>query len=114
MSDLFWLEDAQMARLSPLFPQSHGKLWIDGVRVLIGIILIKFIRLRWRDTPVKCELQETQNNLFERWSDKGIFAQMMAGVAVGHGEQKTVVEVWFSLVFPVSRTVLFYRFCETG
>jgi len=26
MSDLFWLSDAQMARLEPYFPKSHGKL----------------------------------------------------------------------------------------
>ncbi|MEL6419494.1 MAG: IS5/IS1182 family transposase, partial [Pseudomonadota bacterium] len=25
MSDLFWLSDAQMARLAPFFPKSHGK-----------------------------------------------------------------------------------------
>ncbi|CUH67397.1 Transposase [Thalassovita gelatinovora] len=25
MSDLFWLSDAQMARLEPYFPKSHGK-----------------------------------------------------------------------------------------
>jgi hypothetical protein len=25
MSDLFWLTDAQMARLEPFFPKSHGK-----------------------------------------------------------------------------------------
>ncbi|MEO1579372.1 MAG: IS5/IS1182 family transposase, partial [Pseudomonadota bacterium] len=25
MSDLFWLTDAQMARLEPYFPKSHGK-----------------------------------------------------------------------------------------
>ncbi len=25
MSNLFWLNDAQMARLEPFFPKSHGK-----------------------------------------------------------------------------------------
>ncbi|MDP2085134.1 MAG: IS5/IS1182 family transposase, partial [Gemmobacter sp.] len=25
MSNLFWLTDAQMARLRPFFPKSHGK-----------------------------------------------------------------------------------------
>ncbi|MEM8787908.1 MAG: IS5/IS1182 family transposase, partial [Pseudomonadota bacterium] len=25
MSDHFWLTDAQMARLEPFFPKSHGK-----------------------------------------------------------------------------------------
>jgi len=25
MSDLYWLSDAQMAKLKPFFPKSHGK-----------------------------------------------------------------------------------------
>ena len=29
MSDLFWLTDAQMARLAPFFPKSHGKPRVD-------------------------------------------------------------------------------------
>ena len=36
MSDLFWLTDEQMAKLSPFFPKSHGKLRVDDRRVLIG------------------------------------------------------------------------------
>ena len=41
MSDLFWLSDAQMARLEPYFPKSHGKPRVDDRRVLSGIIFIK-------------------------------------------------------------------------
>ena len=51
MSDLFWLTDAQMARLRPFFPKSHGKPRVDDKRVLSGIILIKSNGLRWRDAP---------------------------------------------------------------
>ena len=40
MSDLFWLSDAQMARLEPFFPKSHGKPRVDDRRVLSGIIFI--------------------------------------------------------------------------
>ena len=29
MSNLFWLTDAQMSRLQPFFPQSHGKPRVD-------------------------------------------------------------------------------------
>lgn len=29
MSNLFWLTDAQMARLQPFFPKSHGKPRVD-------------------------------------------------------------------------------------
>lgn len=38
MSDLFWLSNAQMARLEPYFPKSHGKPRVDDRRVLSGII----------------------------------------------------------------------------
>ncbi len=51
MSDLFWLSDAQMARLEPYFPQSHGKPRVDDRRVLSGIIFINRNGLRWRDAP---------------------------------------------------------------
>ena len=37
MSDLFWLTDAQMARLEPFFSKSHGKPRVDDRRVLSGI-----------------------------------------------------------------------------
>lgn len=29
MSDLFWLTEAQIARLTPYFPKSHGKPGVD-------------------------------------------------------------------------------------
>lgn len=40
LSDHFWLTDAQMARLKPFFPKSHGKPRVDDRRVLSGIIFI--------------------------------------------------------------------------
>lgn len=49
MSDLFWLTDAQMARLKPFFPKSHGKPRVNDRRVLSGVIFINRNGLRWRD-----------------------------------------------------------------
>jgi hypothetical protein len=40
MDNLFWLTDAQMARLQPFFPKSHGKPKTDDRRVLSEIIFI--------------------------------------------------------------------------
>ena len=51
MSDLFWLTEAQMARLEPFFPKPHGKPRVDDRRVLSGIIFINRNGLRWRDAP---------------------------------------------------------------
>ena len=80
MSDLFWLSDAQMARLEPYFPKSHGKPRVDDRRVLSGIIFINRNGLRWRDAPAAYGPHKTLYNRWKRWSDKGIFAKMMAGL----------------------------------
>jgi len=40
MSELLWLSDAQVARLKPIFPKSHGKPLVDDRRILSGIIFI--------------------------------------------------------------------------
>jgi transposase len=91
MSDLFWLTDAQMARLEPFFPKSHGKPRVDDRRVLSGIIFINRNGLRWRDAPAEYGPHKTLYNRWKRWSDKGIFAQMMVGLAAEHGEERTVM-----------------------
>lgn len=46
MSDLFWLNDAQMVRLQPYFQKSHAKPRVDDKRVLSGIIFINRNGLR--------------------------------------------------------------------
>ena len=91
MSDLFWLSDPQMARLAPYFPKSHGKPRVDDGRVLSGIICINRNGLRWRDAPKDCGPHKTLYNRLKRWSDKGVFARLMAGLASQHGEEKTVM-----------------------
>ena len=91
MSDLFWLTDAQMARLEPFFPKSHGKPRVDDKRVLSGIIFINRNGLRWRDAPAAYGPHKTLYSRWKRWSEKGIFARMMIGLAAEHGEEKTVM-----------------------
>ena len=91
MSDLFWLSDAQMARLEPFFPKSHGKPRVDDRRVLSGIIFINRNGLRWRDAPVEYCAHKTLYSRWKRWSEKGIFAWMIAGLAAEHGEKTTVM-----------------------
>ena len=91
MSDLFWLTDAQMARLAPFFPKSHGKPRVDDKRVLSGIIFINRYGLRWRDAPAAYGPHKTLYSRWKRWSEKGIFARMMAGLAAEHGEKTTVM-----------------------
>ena len=91
MSDLYWLNDDQMARLVPYFPKSHGKPRVDDRRVLSGIIFINRNGLRWRDAPKEYGPHKTLYNRWKRWSEKGIFAQIMMGLAAEHSEEKTVM-----------------------
>ena len=51
MSNLFWLTDAQMARLQPFFPKSHGKPRVDDRRGLSDINFINRNGLRWYYAP---------------------------------------------------------------
>lgn len=52
-SDLYWLTDEQMERLSPYFPKSQGKPRVDDRSVLSGIIFINRNGLRWRVRSAK-------------------------------------------------------------
>lgn len=91
MSDLFWLTDAQMARLEPFFPKSRGKPRVDDRRVLGGIIFINHNGLRWRGAPKEYGPHKTLHDRWKRWSGKGIVARMMMGLAAEHSEEKTVM-----------------------
>ncbi len=51
MSDLFWLTRAQLKRIEPHFPLSHGVPRVDNLRVISGIIHVIRNGLRWRDAP---------------------------------------------------------------
>ena len=59
--------------------------------MLSGIVFIDRNGLRWRDAPKEYGPHKTLYNRWKRWSDKGIFARMMAGLAAEHGEEKTVM-----------------------
>ena len=74
MSDIFWLTDAQMARLEPCFPKSHGKPRVDDRRVVSGIIFVNRNGSRWQDAPKEHGPHKTLYTRWKRWSDKGIRA----------------------------------------
>ncbi len=52
MTDLIWLSEAQMRRIKPYFPLSHGVPRVDDRKVISGIIFVIRNGLRWRDAPV--------------------------------------------------------------
>ncbi len=75
MSDLFWLSKAQMRRIEPYFPLSHGVPRVDDRRVISGIIFVIRNGLRWRDAPKDYGPHKTIYNRFIRWSRLGRAAQ---------------------------------------
>jgi transposase len=77
MCDLFWLTDAQLARLNPFFPVSHGVARLDDRRVLSCIIFVNRNRLRWRDAPAVYGPHQTLYNLWFRRSKMGVFAHIL-------------------------------------
>lgn len=80
-----------MARLEPVLPKFHSKPRVDDRRLISGIILYNRNGLRWRDAAAVYGPHKTLYNRWKRWIDKGVFARMMAGLAVEHSEKKTVM-----------------------
>ena len=90
MSNLYWLTEEQMTRLRPYFPKSRGKARVDDRRVLSGIIFINRNGLRWCDAPAAYGPPKTSYNRWKRWSDMGVFARIMTGLAAEAPDNKTI------------------------
>ena len=86
MSDLIWLSEAQMRRIAPYFPLSHGVPRVDDRRIVSGIIFVIRNGLRWRDAPAEYGPHKTIYNRFIRWSRMGVFNKIFAGLAAQAGK----------------------------
>ena len=81
MSDLIWLTEAQMGKIKPYFPLSHGVPGVDDRRIISGIIFVIQGGLRWRDAAREYGRHKTIYNWFIRWSRMGVFNKIFAGLA---------------------------------
>ena len=81
MTDLIWLSEAQMRRIKPYFPLSHGVPRVDDRKVISGIIFVIRNGLRWRDAPADYGAHKTIYNRFVRWSRLGVFSKIFAALA---------------------------------
>ena len=81
MSELLMLSRAQMRRIEPYFPLSHGVPRVDDRRVLSGIVFVIRNGLRWRDAPAAYGPHKTIYNRFIRWSRMGVFNKIFAALA---------------------------------
>ena len=86
MSDLIWLSEAQMRRIEPYFPLSHGVPRVDDRRILSGILFVIRNGLRWRDAPREYGPHKTIYNRFVRWSRMGVFNRIFAALAAKGGK----------------------------
>ena len=85
MSDLVLLSEAQMRRIEPYFPLSHGVPRVDDRRIISGIIFVIRNGLRWRDAPAAYGPHKTIYNRFIRWSRMGVFNKIFASLAAKGG-----------------------------
>lgn len=86
MSDVWLLSEAQMRRIEPFFPLSHGVPRVDDRRVISGIIFVLKNGLRWRDAPPAYGPHKTIYNRFIRWSRLGVFNRIFAELAAKSGK----------------------------
>jgi putative transposase len=88
MTDMFLLSEAQMRRIEPFFPLSHGVPRVDDRRVISGIVFVIRNGLRWRDAPRDYGPHKTIYNRFVRWSRLGVFNKIFAELARKAGKPR--------------------------
>lgn len=86
VSELWLLSEAQMRRIEPYFPLSHGIPRVDDRRIVSGIIFVIRNGLRWRDAPPAYGPHKTIYNRFIRWSRLGVFNRIFAELAAKGGK----------------------------
>ena len=85
MSDQYWLTRAQLNRIKPHFPLSHGVQRVDDLRVISGIIHVIKRGLQCRDAPSDYGPHKTLYDRFVWWSRMGIFDRIFANLAASEG-----------------------------
>lgn len=91
MSDLLLLSEAQMRRIEPYFPLSHGVPRVDDRLILSGIIFVLRNGLRWRDAPKEYGPHKTIYNRFIRWSRLGVFNRIFAELTAKSGKPEQLM-----------------------
>jgi transposase len=84
--DLFWLSDAQFAKVQPFLPtDTRGVPRVDDRRVISGIVHVLKSGCRWIDAPSEYGPRKTLYNRFVRWADKGIWVALFEALASSGG-----------------------------
>jgi transposase len=81
-SNLFWLSDAQWAKIEPLLPMDvRGKARVDDRRVISGILHVLKVGCRWCDCPPEYGPYTTIYNRFTRWAERGVWEGLFRELA---------------------------------
>jgi len=91
MDELWMLSEAQMRRIEPFFPLSHGIPRVDDRRIVSGIVYVIRNGLMWRDAPKGYGPHKTIYNRFIRWSRLGVFNRIFAELAGRAGDPETLM-----------------------
>ena len=80
--NLFWLSDAQWARIAPFLPTDvRGKDRVDDRRVISGILHVLKSGCRWCDCPPEYGPPTTIYNRFVRWAERGVWENLFRALA---------------------------------
>lgn len=79
-----------MAPLRPYFPKSRDRSRVEDKSVLSGIIFINRNGLRWCYAPAEYYPLKTLYYRWKRWSDMGVFARIMMGLAEQTPDNKSI------------------------
>ena len=79
-----------MERHRPYLPKRRGRACVDERRVLSCITFINRNGLRWCGAPIVSGPSKTLYNRWKRWSDMGVFAWIMMGLAEQAPDNKTI------------------------
>ena len=86
MAGLYWLSDAEWARIEPLLPRGRrGAHRVDDRRVISGIVHMLRSGARWRDCPPAYGPYTTIYNRFNRWSRQGIWFEIFEALTGSTG-----------------------------
>lgn len=93
MTNLFWLNETEWAAIRSQLPMKHtGPERVDDRRVLSGIIHVLRSGCRWRDCPAEYGPPTTVYNRFNRWSGRGLWAQLLEALATVEGSQALMAD----------------------
>jgi transposase len=88
---LYWLSDAEWAKIEPLMPRGRrGAHRVDDRRVISGIVHMLRSGARWRDCPAAYGPYTTVYNRFNRWSRQGIWFEIFEALTGSTGLIGTV------------------------